>query len=95
MTDYVVTLGEKQTFGTGDSVTCYIDVARVDGIQIEAEGFDLADATVEVMGLRSGDFAEVEPDTAATSLALVGEGFRLGAARISGLSGAGLTVTFV
>ena len=93
MADYVSTLGQTQKFqSTGDTVTCALNQSH--GVQLSSSGFNLADATIQVQGYKSSGFTTVSPADGATTLALVADGFRLSAVKISGVTVSDGTITF-
>ena len=93
MADYEVALGQTQTFSTGDTVTCALN-SNSHGVQLSSSGFNLADATIQVQGYKSSGFTTVSPADGATTLALVADGFRLSAVKISGVTVSDGTITF-
>jgi hypothetical protein len=80
--------------GTSDTITCQ-DVSPLirNGVQIDADGFDLATATINVT-TRTGAVKTANAPTGAGETCLVGQGFSIQKIVISGIAAGTYPVTF-
>jgi hypothetical protein len=88
------TLGKALSFDGSEEVVCDLSEKNRNGIQVVADGFDLADATVTIVSAM-GVETEVSDIEADTFHALIGEKMLMKKIKIDGLSTGDYKVTFM
>jgi hypothetical protein len=87
------TPGIKTAFADSDTVVCTFSGGARNGVQVEAQGFTLDNATVTARGNSTTTYDTIAIADAIAN-AVVGAGSIIGSVRVSGVTGGTKFVTF-